>query len=153
VDEIGDQIVEPAGFADQADQRLARHGLWRGEDGGFDAQHPFPPARGCGQVGELDVETFVSAPLATAGGGGHRPYSRLVLLGAARIFRAADSGEAADRGEPGMIRAPTFTASIRPALTSRLTVLSLTSPRSACVALIESALPRLLDSVIPTKGS
>lgn len=37
----------------------------------------------------------------------------------------------------GMIRAPTFTASIRPALTSRLTVLSLTSPRSACVALIE----------------
>ena len=37
----------------------------------------------------------------------------------------------------GMTRAPTFTASIRPALTSRLTVLSLTSPRSACVALIE----------------
>ena len=37
----------------------------------------------------------------------------------------------------GMIRAPTLTASIRPTWTSRLTVLSLTSPRSACVALIE----------------
>ena len=29
VDEVGDQIVEPAGFADQADERLARHGFWR----------------------------------------------------------------------------------------------------------------------------
>jgi hypothetical protein len=37
----------------------------------------------------------------------------------------------------GIVRAPTFTASIRPALTSRLTVLSLTSPSSACVAFIE----------------
>jgi hypothetical protein len=37
----------------------------------------------------------------------------------------------------GMIRAPTFTASIRPALTNRLTVLSPTSASSACVALIE----------------
>ena len=48
VDEIGDQIVEPAAFADQADERLARHGFWRGEDGGFDPQHPFAPARGGG---------------------------------------------------------------------------------------------------------
>ena len=46
VDEIGDQIVEPASLADQADERLARHGFFRGEDGGFDAQHPFAPARG-----------------------------------------------------------------------------------------------------------
>jgi hypothetical protein len=37
----------------------------------------------------------------------------------------------------GIRRAPTFTASIRPVLTSRLTVLSLTSPSNACVALIE----------------
>ena len=37
----------------------------------------------------------------------------------------------------GIKRAPTFTASMRPVLTSRLTVLSLTSPSSACVALIE----------------
>ena len=29
VDEIGDQIVEPAAFADQADERLARHGFLR----------------------------------------------------------------------------------------------------------------------------
>ena len=29
VDEIGDQIVEPAVFADQADERLAWHGFWR----------------------------------------------------------------------------------------------------------------------------
>ena len=29
VDEVGDQIVEPAGFADQADERLARHGFLR----------------------------------------------------------------------------------------------------------------------------
>ena len=48
VDEVGDQIVEPAGFADQADQRLAGHGFLRGEDGRFDPQHPFAPARGCG---------------------------------------------------------------------------------------------------------
>jgi len=48
VDEIGDQIVEPAGFADQADQRLARDGFLGGEDGGFDPQHPFAPAGGGG---------------------------------------------------------------------------------------------------------
>ena len=76
MDEIGDQIVEPAVLADQADQRLARHGFLGGEDSGFDPQHPFPPARGRRQVGELDVEAFVSAPLAAAGGGAHRPYSR-----------------------------------------------------------------------------
>ena len=55
VDEIGDQIVEPAVLADQADQRLARHGPGGGEDRGFDPQHPFAPAGGRGQVGELDV--------------------------------------------------------------------------------------------------
>jgi hypothetical protein len=55
VDEIGDQIVEPAGLADQADQRLARHGFLGGEDGGFDSQHPFAPARGGRQVDEVDV--------------------------------------------------------------------------------------------------
>ena len=69
VDEVGDQIVEPAGFADQADQRLARNGFCRGEDGGFDAQHPFAPARGRGQVGELDVEGLVAA---LVGGGAPR---------------------------------------------------------------------------------
>ena len=63
VDEIGDQIVEPAGFADQADERLARHGFWRGEDGGFDPQHPFAPACGGRQVDELDVEALVAAPV------------------------------------------------------------------------------------------
>ena len=66
VDEVGDQIVEPAGFADQADERLARHGFLRGEDGGFDAQHPFAPAGGGRQVEEFDVEGLVSAPLAAA---------------------------------------------------------------------------------------
>ena len=69
VDEIGDQIVEPAGFADQADERLARHRLCRGEDRRFDAQHPFAPAGGRGQVGEFDVEGF---RLRSAGGGGRR---------------------------------------------------------------------------------
>ena len=44
VSEVGDQIVEPATFADQANQRLARHWFWRGEDGGFDPEHPFAPA-------------------------------------------------------------------------------------------------------------
>ena len=29
VDEIGDQIVEPAGFADQADERLAWNRAWQ----------------------------------------------------------------------------------------------------------------------------
>jgi hypothetical protein len=60
VDEIGDQLVEPAILADQADQRLARHGFLRGEDGGFDPQHPFAPAGGGGQVGKLDVKAFVA---------------------------------------------------------------------------------------------
>ena len=69
VDEIGDQIVEPAGFADQADERLARHGFLRGEDGGFDPQHPFAPAGGRGQVGEFDVEDF---RLRSAGDGARR---------------------------------------------------------------------------------
>ena len=73
VDEIGDQIVEPAGFADQADQRLARHGFFRREDGGFDAQHPFAPAGGGRQVVEFNVEALVSAPLATARRRAHRP--------------------------------------------------------------------------------
>jgi hypothetical protein len=48
MDEIGDQIVEPAGFADQADQRLTRTRAGGGEDGGFDPQHPFTPACGGG---------------------------------------------------------------------------------------------------------
>ena len=76
VDEIGDQIVEPAGFADQADQRLACHGSWRGEDRGFDAQHPFAPAGGRRQVGELDVEDSSLSSPAAARRGAHRPYSR-----------------------------------------------------------------------------
>ena len=33
VDEIGDQIVEPAGFADQADERLTGDRAGGGEDG------------------------------------------------------------------------------------------------------------------------
>ena len=69
VDEVGDQIVEPAGFADEADQRLARDGFCRGEDGGFDAQHPFAPAGGRRQVDEVDVED-VSRPF--VGGGAAR---------------------------------------------------------------------------------
>jgi hypothetical protein len=48
VDEVGDQIVEPAGVADQANKGLARDGFLGGEDSGFDAQHPFAPAGGCG---------------------------------------------------------------------------------------------------------
>ena len=69
VDEIGDQIVEPAGLSDQANERLARDGFLRGEDGRFDAQHPFAPAGGGGQVSEFDVEAFVSA---LVGDGGRR---------------------------------------------------------------------------------
>ena len=69
VDEIGDQIVEPAGLADQADKRLARHGSCGGEDGGFDPQHPFAPAGGRRQVDELDVE---DSSLRPAGGGARR---------------------------------------------------------------------------------
>ena len=89
VDEIGDQIVEPAGFADQADERLARNGFGGGEDRGFDAQHPFAPAGGGRQVDEFDVEVFVSVPSAAARGGGHRPYSRNV--GRPESSRAAPS--------------------------------------------------------------
>ena len=89
VDEVGDQIVEPAGFADQADERLARHGFWGGENRGFDPQHPFAPAGGGRQVGEFDVEAFVSAPSAAARRGGHRPYSRNV--GRPENSRAAPS--------------------------------------------------------------
>src|SRR5580693_4126087 len=76
VDEIGDQIVEPAGFADQADQRLARDGFLGGEDGGFDPEHPFAPAGGGGQVNEVDVQDVLAISPAAARGGGHSPYSR-----------------------------------------------------------------------------
>ena len=66
VDEVGDQIVEPAGSADQADERLAGHRFWRGEDGGFDAQHPLTPAGGGRQIEKLDVEGLVR-PLVVGG--------------------------------------------------------------------------------------
>ena len=66
MDEVGDQIVEPAVFADQADERLARNGFLRGEDGGFDAQHPFAPAGGGRQVDKVDVERLVALPSAAA---------------------------------------------------------------------------------------
>src|SRR5580693_2216466 len=89
VDEIGDQIVEPAGFADQADQRLARDGFLGGEDGGFDPEHPFAPAGGGGQVNEVDVEDVLAISPAAARGGGHRPYSRNV--GRPENSRAAPS--------------------------------------------------------------
>jgi impB/mucB/samB family len=89
VDQIGDQIVEPAGLADQPDERLAWNRTGGGEDSGFDPEHPFAPAGGGRQVDEFDVEAFVSAPLATAGGGGHRPYSRNV--GRPENSRAAPS--------------------------------------------------------------
>ena len=102
VDEVGDQIVEPAGFADQADQRLAGHGFWRGEDSGFDAQHPFAPAGGGRQVGELDVEAFVSAPLATAGSGAHRPYSRNVGR-PGKFARGAEHDEAVEQPAGGAV--------------------------------------------------
>src|ERR1700722_20915533 len=76
VAEVGDQIVKPAGLANNAHQRLAWHRPGGGEDRGFDPEHPFAPAGGCGQVGEFDVEASVSVPLATARSGGHKPYSR-----------------------------------------------------------------------------
>jgi len=73
VDEVGDQIVEPAVLANQADERFPRNRAIGGEEGRFDAQHPFAPARGGRQVGEFHIEAFVPAPLATASGGAHRP--------------------------------------------------------------------------------
>ena len=56
-----------------ADQRFARNRFCRGEDRGFDAQHPFPPARGRRQVEKLHVERVVALASAAAGGGAHRP--------------------------------------------------------------------------------
>ena len=73
VDEVGDQLVEPAVLANQADERLARNGFFRGEDGGFDAQHPFAPAGGRRQVEKVHVEGLVALASAAAGGGAHRP--------------------------------------------------------------------------------
>ena len=68
VGEVGDQIVEPAGFADQADERLARHGFLGGEDGRFDPQHPFAPAGGgAGRRGRRR-----GFRLRSVGGGGRR---------------------------------------------------------------------------------
>jgi len=78
LDEVGDQIVEPAALADQADQRLARDRMLGGEDGGFDPQHPLAPAGGRRQVGELDVQDVFAVPPAAARRGAHRPYSRNV---------------------------------------------------------------------------
>ena len=73
VDEIGDQIVEPAGLADQADQRLAGNGFFRGEDGGFDPEHPFTPAGGGRQIEKLNVEGLVALSSSSARRGSHRP--------------------------------------------------------------------------------
>ena len=64
--EVGDQIVEPAVFPNHADERLARHGFFRGEDRRFDAQHPFAPAGGGGQVNEVDVEDILDISSAAA---------------------------------------------------------------------------------------
>ena len=93
VDEVGDQIVEPAVFADQADQRLARDGLAEAKIGGFDPQHPFAPAGGRRQVGELDVESSSALPSAAARSGGHRPYSR-------NVGRPGELARGAKRDQP-----------------------------------------------------
>ena len=45
LDEIGDQIVEPAVLADQANEGFARDWAGGGEDRRLDPEHPFAPAR------------------------------------------------------------------------------------------------------------
>ena len=78
VGEVGDQIVEPAVLADQADQRLARHGFWRGEDGGFDPSiHSRQRAAGGRSASSTSRASCLSPP-AAARRGAHRPYSRNV---------------------------------------------------------------------------
>ena len=102
VDEVGDQIVEPAGFADQADEGLARDGFWRGEDRGFDPQHPFAPAGGRRQVGELDVEAFVSALV--GGGAPRRSQAVQPERGPARkLARGAKRDQAVEQPARGAV--------------------------------------------------
>ena len=48
VDEVSDQIVEPAILADQTNEDFAGDWAGGGEDRRFDPQHPFAPAGGCG---------------------------------------------------------------------------------------------------------
>jgi hypothetical protein len=78
LDEVGDQIVEAAILADQADQRLARDRPGGGEDGRLDPEHPLVRAGGRRPFRELDVQpVFTVSPAATRCGA-HRPYSRNV---------------------------------------------------------------------------
>jgi hypothetical protein len=72
VNEVGNQIVESAVETDDANQRFARDRFWRGKDRRFDAQHPFPPARGRRQIEKFYVERLV-ALAAAARGDAHRP--------------------------------------------------------------------------------
>ena len=117
VDEIGDQFVEPAGFADQANERLAGNGFFRREDSGFDAQHPLPPARGRGQIEKFNVEGLVPAPLPTAGGGGNRPQSRNAgrpVSSRAALRRTSRRTGAGRRGRSSARRAPPLPARRNP---------------------------------------
>ena len=102
VDEVGDQIVEPAVFADQADERLARNGFCRGEDGGFDAQHPFPPAGGRRQIEKLDVEGLVALSSSAARRGAHRPYSRKAGR-PGKLAHGAERHEAVEQAAGGAV--------------------------------------------------
>ena len=89
VDEIGDQIVEPAGFADQADQRLARHGFLRRRRWRL---RPAASIRASGRRAagrRARRRGLVALPPAAARGGAHRPYSRNV--GRPENSRAAPS--------------------------------------------------------------
>jgi hypothetical protein len=67
VGEVGDQIVKPTSLTHDAHQRLAWHGPGGGEDGRFDPEHPFAPAGGGGQVGELDVQAVCAVQPAAVG--------------------------------------------------------------------------------------
>ena len=68
VDEIGDQIVEPAGFANQADERLARHGLWRG---GFKSADAIAMKLGIEKTAMIRLRAGISYALTEAMDEGH----------------------------------------------------------------------------------
>ena len=76
VDEVGDQIVEPAVFADDADQRLARNGFCRGEDRRFDSAASIPASGRLPAAPRVRRRGALALSPAAARCGAHRPYSR-----------------------------------------------------------------------------
>jgi hypothetical protein len=141
VDEVGDQLLEPTVFADQADQRFAGHGFLRGKDGGFHTEHPFAPAGGW-RIENFPSDQRNGPPPVQPNGDDHvdRPKARISspaagAFGAAEHVKAA-AFAAAETGSAS--RAQAFRLVARP---FESTAKSSRAPASQIRAWVEAARP------------